>query len=96
MYCPERWRTFEKWKSRNVDIMNEAKPYISKLFHDSGPKKTTPDCLVKLVADYDPTNGKTKKSSTVERINAVARGRYRRVAKFMEEYVSNVTRVLIY
>ena len=38
--------------------MKEAKVYIKDLFYFDGPNKTTPDCPVKIVADYDPTNGK--------------------------------------
>ena len=38
--------------------MKEAKVYIKDLFYFDGPNKTTPDCPVKIVPDYDPTNGK--------------------------------------
>ena len=38
--------------------MKEAKVKIKDLFYFDGPNKTTPDCPVKIVPDYDPTNGK--------------------------------------
>jgi len=56
-YCPERWASLGKWFDNNNKILKEAKPAIKDLFYTSGAKKTTPECLVKLVAEYDPTNG---------------------------------------
>ena len=37
--------------------MDEAKPYIKYLFYEEGENKTTPNCKVKIVPDFDPTNG---------------------------------------
>jgi len=55
--CPKRWECYEKWKQRNEKIMDEAKPYIKHLFYEEGENKTTPNCQVKIVPDFDPTNG---------------------------------------
>ena len=56
--CPQRWKSFQAWKENNTNIMKEAKGFLKDLFYLEGPNKTTPDCPVKIVADYDPTNGK--------------------------------------
>ena len=37
--------------------MKQAKGFLKDLFYFEGANKTTPDCPVKIVADYDPTNG---------------------------------------
>ena len=74
-YCPTRWKAIQRWFKHNVRIMVSAKPYVQELFYTKGENKTTPDCLVRLTAEYNPSNGKIfisfgknkKKKSFVER-----------------------------
>lgn len=47
-----------KWFDQIKKIMKEARPAMKNLFYDEGVKKTTPECLVKLVPEFDPTAGK--------------------------------------
>lgn len=55
--CPKRWEAIQEWFKETIKIMHEISPAIKHLFHFKGPKKTAPDCLVKLKADYNPTSG---------------------------------------
>ncbi|XP_066927673.1 uncharacterized protein [Clytia hemisphaerica] len=55
--CPKRWKAFEAWKNNNTEILKEASSRIKNLFYTEGANKTTPDCKVQIVPDYDPTNG---------------------------------------
>lgn len=56
-FCPHRWAVLQKWFENNRQIMKKARPAVDHLFHTKGPMKTTPNCLVKLVPEYNPTNG---------------------------------------
>ena len=56
--CPIRWTSLMKWFDQIKKIITEARPAIKNLFYDEGVKKTTPECLVKLVPEFDPTAGK--------------------------------------
>ncbi|XP_065652112.1 uncharacterized protein LOC100210725 isoform X2 [Hydra vulgaris] len=55
--CPTRWKAIKSWFEHNVNIMQSAKSCIQELFYTNGENKTTPDCLVKLTAEYNPSNG---------------------------------------
>ncbi|KAL9959270.1 hypothetical protein ACROYT_G032580 [Oculina patagonica] len=49
LFCPTRWRAMQTWIKTTTKTMNLIRPKLSKLFYDSGPKKTIPKCAITVV-----------------------------------------------
>ena len=57
-YCPVRWKAKEVWFDNIREVMKKGKQTIKKFFYTDGDKKSTPDCEIALVPEYNPSNGK--------------------------------------
>lgn len=58
-FCPARWNGKEKWFDNIRKIMKKGKATIGDFFHTEGAMKSTPDCDVEIIPEFNPSNGKT-------------------------------------
>lgn len=56
-YCPTRWKAKETWFDNIRAVMKKGKATIKKYFYTDGEKKSTPDCQIAIVPEYNPSNG---------------------------------------
>lgn len=57
LWCPFRWKAKETWFGSIKAVMKKGKATIGDFFYTDGPKKSTPDCDVEVIPEYNPSNG---------------------------------------
>lgn len=56
-FCPKRWAAKETWFTNIRNVMKKGKMTIEKFFYTDGSKKSTPECDIAIVPEYNPSNG---------------------------------------
>ncbi|XP_031561184.1 uncharacterized protein LOC116297157 [Actinia tenebrosa] len=55
-HCPVRWKAIQNWFTYSRQVMAALDAKSISLFHFAGKKHTTPNCPVRLTADYNPSS----------------------------------------
>ncbi|KAK3717889.1 hypothetical protein QZH41_014886 [Actinostola sp. cb2023] len=64
IYCPARYASMLKWFDYVNGILSLLAPKTVRMFHFTGPKQSTPNCPVQLVANFNPGTGSQSYSSS--------------------------------
>ncbi|EDO28640.1 predicted protein [Nematostella vectensis] len=63
IFCPTRWREIQKWFVKALEAISLLDPRTVNMFYFTGPKITTPNCPIKVGADYNPSASANYESS---------------------------------
>ena len=56
-YCPERYRSLQKWIESSQQAMSMLAPKLIPLFYHSGEKISIPNCPIEVVPSFNPGIG---------------------------------------
>ncbi|XP_028411285.1 uncharacterized protein LOC114533864 [Dendronephthya gigantea] len=54
IYCPQRYEAFKKWSAFVREILSFLEPKTIDMFHFTDEKRTTPNCPLKVVPNFNP------------------------------------------
>lgn len=56
-YCPERYKSLQKWMATCREIMSLLSPKLIPLFYHTGKKITVPNCPIEMLPSFNPSAG---------------------------------------
>ena len=57
VHCPVRYKSMMKWFKFVRTVLSNIEPMTTPMFYFTGPKATTPNCPLKMVAKFNPSSG---------------------------------------
>ncbi|XP_028411286.1 uncharacterized protein LOC114533865 [Dendronephthya gigantea] len=54
-FCPKRWEALQLWFDEEARLLSQLDPKTCNLFHFTGLKRTTPNCPIQLVPNFNPS-----------------------------------------